>query len=60
MSVTVRGALGAAAFALIWVQWGLGAALFVLIVAALGGVVAGTLAGELDLVRSVRDLQDRS
>jgi hypothetical protein len=58
-SITARGALGGAAFAFLWVVWGVGAALFVLLAALIGAVVAGTVAGELDPVRAVRELQDR-
>ena len=59
-TTTAKGALGAGLFALLWVQWGLLAALFVLLATALGAAAAGTLSGELDLSRTVRELQDRS
>ena len=60
MTMTMKGALAAAGAALIWVQWGFVAMLFVVVAAIGGAIAAGTLSGEVDVADRVRDLQDRT
>jgi hypothetical protein len=59
VSTPAKGALTGAAMALIWVQWGIGALLFVLFAAALGAFAAVTATGRWNVFDAIRDLQDR-
>ena len=59
LSTPVKGALIGAAVALVWVQWGFGAMIFVVLAAAVGALVAATVSGRWNLFDALRDLQDR-
>jgi hypothetical protein len=59
ISTPVKGALTGAALALIWVQWGIGALLFVLLSAAVGAFIAVTATGRWNVFDALRDLQER-
>ena len=59
ISTPVKGALMGAVMALIWVQWGIGALLFVLLAAAIGAFTAVTVTGRWNVFDALRELQDR-
>lgn len=59
ISLPAKGALTGAAVALVWVQWGIGATIFVILAAAVGALIAATAIGHWNAFDAIRDLQDR-
>ena len=59
ISLPTKGALTGAAVALVWLQWGFWAMLFVVVAAAIGAFVAATALGHWNAVEALRNLQDR-
>jgi uncharacterized membrane protein len=59
MSIPMKGALVGAALALVWVEWGFGAMVLVVLAAIIGAMVALTATGRWNVVEAFRQLQDR-
>jgi uncharacterized membrane protein len=59
MSIPTKGALVGAAIALVWVEWGFGAMVLVVLAAIVGALVASTATGRWNPIEAFRELQDR-
>ena len=59
MSIPMKGAVVGAALALVWVEWGFGAMVLVVLAAVIGALVASTAVGHWNPIEAFRELQDR-
>jgi hypothetical protein len=59
LSAPAKGAIAGAVVALVWVEWGFAALVFVLFAALVGALVAATVTGRWDPRQALRDLQER-